>query len=63
MGGWMEDTEGAWLITSLTTSPLFLQLYNPVLFLPNISRTDTKCLILLLPDFKHLECLDWLENQ
>ncbi|WP_143854128.1 MFS transporter [Nostoc sp. 'Peltigera membranacea cyanobiont' 210A] len=40
IGCWLEDTEGAWLISSITISPLFPQLYNPVLFLPNISRTD-----------------------
>ncbi|MEH2431136.1 MAG: MFS transporter [Nostoc sp.] len=31
IGGWLEDTEGAWLISSLTISPLFPQLYNPVI--------------------------------
>ncbi|WP_375474145.1 MFS transporter [uncultured Nostoc sp.] len=26
IGGWMEDTAGAWLMTSLTTSPLLVAL-------------------------------------
>ncbi|XGV98440.1 MAG: MFS transporter [Leptolyngbya sp. BL-A-14] len=38
IGGWMEDTAGAWLMTSLTTSPLLVALMQtaaslPVLFL------------------------------
>ncbi|MHC5830166.1 MAG: MFS transporter [Nostoc sp.] len=34
MGGWMEDTAGAWLMTSLTTSPLLVALMQTAATLP-----------------------------
>ncbi|MEH2125944.1 MFS transporter [Nostoc sp.] len=34
IGGWMEDTAGAWLMTSLTTSPLLVALMQTAATLP-----------------------------
>ena len=34
IGGWMQDTAGTWLMTSLTTSPLLIALMQTAASLP-----------------------------
>ncbi|MEH1778410.1 MAG: MFS transporter [Nostoc sp.] len=44
IGGWMEDTAGTWLMTSLTTSPLLVALMQtekkPLFSLGLLAQTD-----------------------
>ena len=36
VGGWMQDTAGAWLMTALTTSPLLIALMQTAASLPAV---------------------------